>query len=216
MLRDAALPLRGAGRNIPSRHIFVLSFQQLDKLEAKISCKRRKNPFARKMGSLGAALGPRDAVGSQSSPWEPPPLLHRRKDGKWFILAMWTWSTIYDGGICHTRSKATTFSSKRALGVPEVCCDQGWWLSSAADPMSDNRHMIIKQIHKKIPFTPSPLAFTQDAGCVPSLAQLSPWQQMDVAVPSPFRILGRAGGRQMAMEGKRVQILLSGKNCRNP
>lgn len=41
--------------------------------------------------------------------------------------------------------------------------------------MSDSGHMIIKSIYKKIPFAPSLLAFTWDAGCIPSLAQLSSW-----------------------------------------
>lgn len=63
-------------------NFFMLGFQQSDKLEAKISCKRRKNPFTPQMGSLGAALGPRAAVGSLSSLWEPSPLLHRRKDSE--------------------------------------------------------------------------------------------------------------------------------------
>lgn len=95
-----------------------------------------------------------------------------------------------------------------------VHCEQGWWLSPAADLTSDTRHMIIKQIYKKIPLTPSLLAFTLDVGHVHLLAQFSPWEQMDVAVPSPLATL--AGGGQMVTEGKRVQILQSGRNCRNP
>lgn len=81
--------------------------------------------------------------------------------------------------------------------------------------MSDTGHMTIKQIHDKNPVTSSP---GLHLGCwrVPALAPLSPWKQMDVTVPSPSVMPGQAGRRQMATEGKGVQILLSGRNCRNP